>query len=876
MQDLHPQCEFCLTSFASNANKLMLEEVVTNVPFMFLRKTMSRKNVPILLLALSAALAAQSDPSGRVGRLSYINGPVSFQPAGVTDWVDADLNRPLTTGDQVWVGDRGRAEIHVGSTALRLDSNTAFQFLNLDDQTIQIQLSQGNLTVRARNLAQNQNLELDTPSLAFTVLQPGEYRINANPDSQTTNVTVRNGYGEVTGGGQTFPVQARQQAIVVGGDQITYDLVNAPGNDAWDQWSSSRDRREDASPSARYVSREMSGYEELDQYGNWSNQPGYGQVWMPNNVAAGWAPYHDGHWAWIAPWGWTWVDEAPWGFAPSHYGRWASFGDRWGWVPGPYGETPMYAPALVGWVGGGRGGSGFSMSFSSGNAAAVGWFPLGPREPYLPSYRVSSGYFGRVNTSNTAINNTTINNYYNVTQNSNNTNINSIQYANRNVQNAVTAVPQDRFANGRRVAETARPVPAAQLRAASLVAAPAIAPQQASVLGPRAAEASRAPRPPAAVFNRPVVARTAPPPAPVPFARQQAALTQNPGRPLAPAAVQQLVQAAPARTAPVRVANMAQIQRIQPTLGAGPQKGVNRANPTAASPGAMATQPPNTPQRTNATPTPALATAPNQSPSNAPGNQNGRWSTPVARPGAPVHNPASAQQNAPQQSVARPANTPPPPAVAAHPNQQPPVDNGRQNGRWSTPVARPGAPVPNPTSAQQPVQQNAPQPNVARPPAAPPPPAATNRPDQSPSNGSARQDRQSAPAVRPDATPPSPAPRQQSAPSPNMTPQPRPPQPDVARQPSVPPPNAAPQPRTPQPNVERQPSAPPPSVVRQQSAPPPSRPQPQPPVRVAPAPTPERTPVQAPQVRPAPAPKPAPAAEAKDKKDKKDRKDEKD
>jgi hypothetical protein len=180
---------------------------------------MRLKKVPILLIAISAALAAQTDPSGRVGRLSYINGPVSFQPAGLTDWVDADANRPLTTGDQVWVGAGGRAEIHVGSTALRLDSNTAFQFLNLDDQTVQIQLSQGNLTVRARNLAQNQNLEIDTPSLAFTVLRPGEYRIGANADSQTTSVTVRSGNGEVTSGGSTFQVQASQQAIVVGGDQ---------------------------------------------------------------------------------------------------------------------------------------------------------------------------------------------------------------------------------------------------------------------------------------------------------------------------------------------------------------------------------------------------------------------------------------------------------------------------------------------------------------------------------------------------------------------------------------------------------------------------------------------------------------------------------
>jgi hypothetical protein len=313
----------------------------------------------------------------------------------------------------------------------------------------------------------------------------------------------------------------------------------------------------------------VAGYDDLDQYGRWDNQPGYGNVWMPTSVASGWAPYHDGHWAWIAPWGWTWVDDAPWGFAPYHYGRWATFGGRWGWIPGPYDATPVYAPALVAWIGGGRGGSGFSLSFSIGTVAAVGWFPLGPREPYFPSYQASRGYFTRVNNTNTVINNTTINNYYDSSRN--NTAITNIQYVNRNVQNGVTAVPQDTFARGRRVAQDARPVPPAQAGSVQVFGAPAIAPQRESVLGARADTASRAARPPANVQSRPVVARTAPPPAPVPFDRQQPALVKNPGRPLPTADVQQIRQAAPPPSAPVRVVDMGRVKRVQPTVGAGPQ-----------------------------------------------------------------------------------------------------------------------------------------------------------------------------------------------------------------------------------------------------------------------------------------------------------------
>ncbi len=527
--------------------------------------------VAVLIVASAPFLAAQIDPPGRVGRLNYADGPVSFQPAGVNEWVDATVNRPLITGDSVWVGDRGRAELHAGSTALRLGANTAFQFLNLDDQALQIRLSEGILTVRVRSLARNQGIEVDTPNLAFTLLGQGEYRIEANSDAQTTIITIRDGEGEVTGGGQSFPVRARQQVAVRGDEQITYNFAFPPEPDAWDQWCAARDRREDESQSARYVSRETTGYEDLDQYGRWDNQPGYGDVWMPNSVAAGWAPYHDGHWAWIAPWGWTWVDDAPWGFAPYHYGRWASFGGRWGWIPGPRGVAPVYAPALVAWVGGGRGGSGFSLSFSIGMAAAVGWFPLGPREPYFPSHRVSQGYFARVNNTNTMINNTTINNYYSYNQNSNNTAINNIRYANRNVQNGVTAIPRDNFARGRRVTQDARAVTGAQLASAQVFGAPEIAPNREGVLGARADTASRAARPPSDVSNRRVVARTAPPAAPVPFERQQQALAQNPGRPLPAATVRQMRQDAPETGAPVRVMDMGRVRRVQPAAGATPQ-----------------------------------------------------------------------------------------------------------------------------------------------------------------------------------------------------------------------------------------------------------------------------------------------------------------
>jgi hypothetical protein len=90
----------------------------------------------ILLLACSAFLAELLAPSGRAGRLSFINGPVSSQPAFVTHWVNADFSHPRTSNDPIWGGDGGPVEIRVGSAAP--PSNAGYQFLNVADRTLQI------------------------------------------------------------------------------------------------------------------------------------------------------------------------------------------------------------------------------------------------------------------------------------------------------------------------------------------------------------------------------------------------------------------------------------------------------------------------------------------------------------------------------------------------------------------------------------------------------------------------------------------------------------------------------------------------------------------------------------------------------------------
>jgi hypothetical protein len=478
-----------------------------------------RQSSRVLLFAIASAVlvSAQNDPPGRVGRLSFINGAVSFRPGDIEDWVPADVNRPLTTGDHLWIDEGARAELHIGASAIRLNSRTAFEFLNLDDGSTQIRLTEGSLNVRVRSLDQNETFEVDTPNLAFSVLRPGEYRIDVNPDAETTRITVRGGEGEVTGGGQAFTVHPREQAQVSGSDSLSYNVLGAPSPDEWDNWCDGRDRREDQSQSAHYVSREMVGYQDLDEYGDWRTDPDYGAVWVPRAVVAGWAPYHYGHWVWVEPWGWTWVDDAPWGFAPFHYGRWAYVRGYWGWVPGPVAVRPVYAPALVAWVGGSR----FSLAISVGGGPGIGWFALGPREVYVPSYRASPRYVNQVNVTNTRITNINITNVYNTT---------NVRYVNREAPGAVMVVRQSAF-GGRRVQDGAVQVRPESIRSAEVINGAPIAPRRENVLG-NSGNGGRVAQPPPAAFNRTVVAKTAPPPPQVPFNQRQQALSANPGRPV--------------------------------------------------------------------------------------------------------------------------------------------------------------------------------------------------------------------------------------------------------------------------------------------------------------------------------------------------------
>jgi hypothetical protein len=530
----------------------------------------------ILLAGLWAAtiFADEGDPSGRVARLSLAEGKVSFQPSGESDWSEATLNRPVTTGDRIYTDQGARAELEVGPFVVRLSQATDVTLANLNDQIMQLGVSQGTLRVTIYEMPDNNSVEIDTPNGALLLQAAGAYRVDTAADGNSTQVIVSAGTLQISAGDLSQTLQSGQAVQLTGTGPVMASTVSVPGADDFDHWCAGRDQRVERSASVQAVGGDVPGGEDLDSDGRWSENPDYGRVWYPN-VPPDWVPYRNGYWAFIEPWGWTWVEAEPWGYAPFHYGRWAHIGPVWAWVPGPVVMRPVYAPALVAFVGG----PGFGVGIGVGVQA---WFPLGPREPFTPWYHYGPTYIRQVNVVNVTNINVT------------NINVTNIRYVNREL--AVTAVSGETFRGGQPVARGLVHVAPEQMARAQVIAHPEVTPTGHAVFGARtvtpppvrtvrfvspgaasrgAASFSRAPaaapathagsvtapapRAPAPEVReatraggppntpaRSVFTRNAPAPTNAPFAARQDAYSSHPGRPLEPQQMNNLRSGKPA------------------------------------------------------------------------------------------------------------------------------------------------------------------------------------------------------------------------------------------------------------------------------------------------------------------------------------------
>jgi len=455
------------------------------------------------ILSSHPTLAQDQDPPAIAARIAWLSGNVSLEAQGDQDWSVAPLNYPMVGGDRIFTDNNARAAIQSGGTDVRVWGDSDVTLTNLNEQYEQIGLAQGSIRVRVYSLQPDGSIEVDTPNGAVLIQDPGDYRVNVYPDQQAALVEVNSGVVQIAGPGVNQEVDQGEAVQLYGSSPVEIGAVEMPPFDGLDNWSIDRDHHILNSASARYVSRDIPGYDDLDAYGAWTVTPDYGPMWFPNSVAYGWQPYTTGHWAYVAPWGYTWVDDAPWGYAPFHYGRWVVWGGRWGWVPGPPAVRPVYAPAFVAFVGGGPG---FSLGVSFGGGGVAAWFPLGVAEPYVPWYHCSPAYVRTVNVTNvniTVIHNVTIVNNYNVFINRvttvrsvNEIQVNNITYVNRT---RVVAVPANAMTSGARVQQAVVHLNAQQQQqlahASIAVARPPVAPPARPLVGVRASITRPAARP---------------------------------------------------------------------------------------------------------------------------------------------------------------------------------------------------------------------------------------------------------------------------------------------------------------------------------------------------------------------------------------------
>ncbi|HEX4155762.1 MAG TPA: DUF6600 domain-containing protein [Acidobacteriaceae bacterium] len=471
----------------------------------------------------TSSVPPSADPPSRVARLSVAQGSVSVEPASVNEFSPAELNDPLTTGDRIWADNGAEAELEAGQLAVRVGEATDLTVTAMTDTLAQFGLAQGSIHLRSFALDAGTTTEIDTPNVAVTVLQPGDVRVDVDPNGDTTIVTLLSGQVEVDGNGLQQTLQPGQRISLAGTNPVSAQWLQPAANDGLDSFSQDRDQFYQSAESSEdsYVNPDTVGSADLQQYGDWEPDTDYGEVWYPNNVAVGWQPYCYGHWTWIAPWGWTWIESEPWGFAPFHYGRWGQFGGRWGWIPGPPVVHPVYSPGLVVFVHPGNG--------------ITAWFPLGPREPYAPWYQASTLYLNRVNVSSIYSRDASqVRTIYNTANRPIYANPLGAQqhFANRSI--ATVAVPQSSFAAGGSIASARLHLSAAQLSAAAVLPHPMVSPER-SMVAPGTAR-SVPPR-----INRPALAthqETGPRPGAPPESPTQATVHQGSGTQAQPAPIE--------------------------------------------------------------------------------------------------------------------------------------------------------------------------------------------------------------------------------------------------------------------------------------------------------------------------------------------------
>lgn len=325
----------------------------------------------------------ENDVVARVARITFIKGDVNVKRSDGQSWERASTNLPLTEGDIVTTGRDSRFEIQFDRhTYMWVAENSYLKLTTLRDNGVAVSLSEGTTTVKAYKFDKAQAyFEIDAPQTTVSLQKNGLYRIDAgNANSDFVRVTVGDGgLARIYSNDSGFSLRSGRSARInltgdFAGDLETSEAANYA--DDWDSFVASRDSRIARllrnENDDRYYNDDIYGADELSDYGEWINTAAYGRVWRPNKNSIGgypnWSPYRYGRWVWVSPFGWTWVNDEPWGWATYHHGRWIHQDGDWCWTPYVnVGRASIWRPALV------------SIVYINNY---VYWYPLGRNQRY--------------------------------------------------------------------------------------------------------------------------------------------------------------------------------------------------------------------------------------------------------------------------------------------------------------------------------------------------------------------------------------------------------------------------------------------------------------------------------------------------------------
>lgn len=302
----------------------------------------------VFTLLLSLPVFAESHV--RIVRLSYIEGGVTID-RNTGQFEKAIVNLPITEGAKLRTAGDGRAEVEFedGST-MRLAPNTNVQFTKLSLQDSGGKLS----TADVQNgtvyvdfaAAKHDQLTLLFGSSKTTLTQSAHLRVDAG--EQGTSVAVFKGDVQVEGPSGSVQVKKNQTVSFDTGENAKAVLAKNIEPEPLDSWDKKQSEYHQVYASSSYTNYSPYAYgtSDLSYYGTFFSAPGYGMMWQPYFIGAGWDPFMDGAWAFSPGFGYGWVSSYPWGWVPYHYGTWVFLpGYGWAWQPGgmwmPYYSQPM-------------------------------------------------------------------------------------------------------------------------------------------------------------------------------------------------------------------------------------------------------------------------------------------------------------------------------------------------------------------------------------------------------------------------------------------------------------------------------------------------------------------------------------------------------